>query len=125
MTMSEKDLARISRLLASENGLTLFSVDDAMDVISSGLPCCMFEMSDLAPEFFHLSNGLAGGVFQKFINYGYRVAFVLPHDHGLGDRVTELAREHARHPCVRFVASRQAGFEWLSRAEGDGRRGIA
>ena len=107
----------ISRLLASENGLKLFSVDDAMDVISSGLSGCILETSDLSPEFFHLSNGLAGEVFQKFVNYRFRVAFILPNDHGLGDRVTELAREHARHACVRFVTSQQEAFEWLSQSD--------
>lgn len=106
-----------SRLLARDNGLKLLSADDAIDVISSGLPGCVFATSDLSPEFFDLSNGIVGAVFQKFINYGFRVAFVLPHDHGLGDRITELAREHARHPCVRFVTSQEEAFAWLSQSD--------
>jgi predicted metal-dependent hydrolase len=33
---------------------------------------------DVAPEFFDLRTGLAGGAMQKFVNYRVRVAIVVP-----------------------------------------------
>ena len=83
----------LNALLAGENGVTLHSTDDALDVMSSGLPGCIFTPEDLHPDFFDLKNGIAGDIFQKFINYNYRVAFVIPADHGYGERVTELMRD--------------------------------
>ncbi len=100
--------------LAGDNGLGLRSLDDAMNVLSSGLPGCIFTLEDVSPEFFDLRNGLAGEVFQKFVNYKFRVVFVLPPEHGLGERITELAREHRNHPCVRFSTTLEEAEEWAS-----------
>jgi N-acetylglutamate synthase-like GNAT family acetyltransferase len=101
-------------LLASDNGLTLQSESDALDVLSSGLPACIFYPEDLHPDFFDLSNQIAGTVLQKFVNYNYRVAIVLDDDHGYGERVTELIRDHKSHPFVQFFASADEAAVWLS-----------
>ena len=101
-------------LLAKENGLVLLSTNDALDVLSSGLPGCIFTPGDVHPEFFDLQNGIAGDIFQKFINYGFRVAFVTPPEHGYGERITELMRDHRNHPCVRFFTSIEDATRWLT-----------
>ena len=100
-------------LLAGEAGLALHNEADALDIISSGLRGCILLPEDLHPQFFDLNNRIAGSVFQKFVNYHYRVAFVLPEDHGYGDRVTELIRDHRSHACVRFFTTVDAAQTWL------------
>jgi hypothetical protein len=98
--------------LARENGLRLDGTDDAMAVISSGIGRCIFTLDDVSDEFFDLSNGVAGDVFQKLINYRCEIALVVPPGHGLGQRVEELAREHSRHPIVRFFKTVEDALDW-------------
>ena len=107
-------------LLARDHGLAIHEAGDALSVISSGLPACIFTPSDLHPDFFDLRTGLAGEAFQKFVNYRFQVAFVVPGDHDFGERVTELMRDHATHPCIRFFATEEAASDWLSSSSGPG-----
>lgn len=100
-------------LMAQDHGLKLQSASDALTAIGSGLPGCIFTPADVGNDFFDLRNGLAGEVFQKFVNYNFQAAFVLPEDHGYGDRVTELIRDHRRHSVVRFFRSVEEAISWL------------
>jgi len=83
----------------------------------------ILEEADFAPEFFDLRSGLAGELFQKCVNYGLRVAIVLPNVQVHGQRFSELAYEHRSHPVVRVVGSRALADAWLqaARAESRGR----
>jgi len=107
-------LEMMSNLLASNNGLRLHGEQDALDVLSSGLAGCVFEIADLHPEFFELSNGIAGAALQKFSNYQYRVGIVLPDLSDMSVRVQELARDHAAHPFIRFFSTIEEAESWLS-----------
>ena len=98
--------------LAKDHDLRIDSEDSAMDIISSGVRRCVFTMDDVAPDFFDLKSRLAGNVFQKLINYNCQIAIVLPTDHSFGERVNELAREHANHPTVRFFPSVELALAW-------------
>lgn len=100
-------------LMASDNGLKLHSVQDALDILSSGLPACILTADDLGDDFLDLRSGVAGETFQKFVNYGFRVALVLPEPSQFGPRIEELAREHASHPCVRIVRTVEEAASWL------------
>ena len=73
----------------------------------------MFFPEDLHADFFVLSNGLAGNILQKFVNYGFPVAIIVSADHSYGERVTELIRDHRSHPCIRFFESPDAATNWL------------
>ena len=101
-------------IFAKDHGIRLSSVNNAMDVLSCGVRRCLFTIDDIDPVFFNLSNGIAGEVFQKFVNYNIRIAIVLPADHSFGDRVTELAREHGKHPMVRFFDTLDSAESWLA-----------
>lgn len=103
----------MSSRLARDHGLRLARPDDVLDVIGSGVERCIFTLDDLPADFFDLKNRLAGEVFQKLVNYRCQVAIIVPADHGLGERVTELAREHAHHPVVRFFPSIEAALAWV------------
>lgn len=95
------------------NSHKLHNCDDAMQVIYGGSNGHIFELDDISPDFFDLSNQLAGEVFQKFVNYRYPVAFIVPKNHDLGKRVTELIRDHANHTYIRFFESRELAQQWL------------
>jgi len=103
-----------SPYLAGQHQIKLESAQDAFKVIGSGTGPLIFTLADLAPDFFDLRNGMAGEVFQKFTIYGIRAAFVIPLDHRLGERVTELAREHAKHPQIRITKTVAEAHRWLS-----------
>jgi hypothetical protein len=69
--------------------------------------------TDLAPAFFDLKTGVAGEVFQKFVNYRIPLAIVVPSPGMHGDRFEELAREHKNHPAVRFFTNEDDARAWL------------
>ena len=73
----------------------------------------VLEEKDFAPEFFDLRSGLAGELFQKLVNYGLRVAIVVPDPAVHGERFKELAHEHRSHGVVRIVKSAAEARAWL------------
>jgi len=105
---------------ARELDVSLGTFADVNAVLGAayGLDGLLLTEADLSPEFFRLSSGLAGEAFQKFTNYRLRVALVLPDFGAYGERFAELAREHARHPLIRFVRSEEEGWRWLEERGG-------
>ena len=102
-------------LVASDSGICIRSLGDISDAVQAcmGSQGLILTENDLAPEFFDLSSGLAGELFQKFINYRLRVAIVLPDPEAYGERFGELAYEHASHSMIRFVRSADEAKAWL------------
>ena len=102
-------------IIASDSGISIRSFSDISDAIGAciGAKGLILTESDLAPEFFDLHSGLAGELFQKFINYKVRVAIVLPDPQAYGERFGELAYEHRSHGMIRFVGSRDEAKSWL------------
>jgi hypothetical protein len=102
-------------VIASDSGISIRSLSD----ISGALGACIgaggliLTENDLAPEFFDLHSGLAGELFQKFVNYKVRVAIVLPDPEAYGERFSELAYEHRSHSMIRFVRSKDEAKAWL------------
>ena len=103
-------------LIASESGISIQSFNDISEAVSNsfGAAGLIFVENDLSSEFFNLRSGLAGELFQKFINYRIRVAIVLPDPTAYGERFSELAYEHRSHSAIRIVQSRQEAMAWLS-----------
>jgi uncharacterized protein DUF4180 len=103
-------------LVASDSGIAIRSFSD----ISEALGVCLgsdglvLTENDLAREFFDLSTGFAGELFQKFTNYNLRIAIVLPDPEAYGKRFGELAYEHMSHNLIRFVRSKDEANAWLS-----------
>lgn len=110
---------KIENLLASKHGIRLACVDDANEIIGSGLPGVIFTLDDIGKDFFALKNKILGEVFQKLVTYQYPIAVVLPENHGFGDRVTELAREHSRHNCIRFCSTVEDAKLWMAHTLND------
>ena len=102
-------------LIASDSGISIRSLGDITEAISAcfGAEGIILTEDDLAQEFFDLRSGLAGELFQKFINYKLRVAIVLPDPEAYGERISELAYEHKSHSMIRFVRSKSEAEAWL------------
>lgn len=103
-------------IIATEAGIAFRSLKDMPDVLGAcfGTAGLLVTEADLAPEFFDLRSGLAGELFQKFSNYGLRLALVLPDPKAYGERISELAYEHTSHNLIRFFDSQEAARAWLS-----------
>ena len=112
----EQSMNEVRRILiASESGISIRSLSDVSDALGAcfGSAGLILDESDLAREFFDLRSGLAGELFQKFINYKLRVAIVLPDPEAYGERFSELACEHRSHSMIRFVRSADEAKAWL------------
>jgi hypothetical protein len=102
-------------IVASDAGISIRSFADTSNALGEclGSGGLILTESDLAKEFFDLRSGLAGELFQKFINYKVRVALVVPNPKVYGERFAELAYEHSKHNLVRVVGSLDEGKAWL------------
>jgi hypothetical protein len=103
-------------LVASDSGISIGSLSDISDALQAcmGSEGLILTENDLAREFFDLRSGLAGELFQRFTNYRLRVAIVLPEPEAYGERLSELAYEHASHTMIRFVRSAEEAKAWLN-----------
>jgi hypothetical protein len=103
-------------LVASDSGVSIRSFSDIADAIGAFIAAgdVILTEGDLAREFFDLRSGLAGELFQKCINYGVRLAIVLPDPRAYGERISELAYEHRSHNLIRFIDSKDEAEAWLS-----------
>ena len=102
-------------IVASDAGISIRSFADISNALGEclGSGGLILTESDLAQEFFDLRSGLAGELFQKFINYKVRVAIILPNTEAYGERFAELAYEHESHNLIRFVHSAAEAKAWL------------
>jgi Domain of unknown function (DUF4180) len=102
-------------LVASDAGISIRSFGDISDAIAESIDAdgLILTEDDLTKEFFDLRSGLAGELFQKCVNYGVRLAIILPDPEAYGERVSELAYEHKSHSMIRFVRSKVAAETWL------------
>lgn len=102
---------------ASDLGIALREVSDISELIGAmyGADGLILSESDFAPEFLNLKTGLLGELFQKLVTYRLPTAVVIPDFDAHGERFSELAHEHARHPQVRFFKREDEGRAWLER----------
>ena len=103
-------------LIARDAGIAIQSFSDISDAMSAclGTAGLILTENDLGQEFFNLRSGLAGELFQKFINYKVRIAIVLSDPEAYGERFSELAYEHSSHNMIRFVRTQDEAIAWLS-----------
>lgn len=101
--------------MASTPRITVRSVADIAGVLRGSLAPegLVLTEEDLGPDFYDLKTGLAGELFQKVVNYRGRLAIVIRDARAYGDRFSELAYEHRRHPSVRFFEDRALALQWL------------
>ena len=76
----------------------------------------LFDRGALPAAFFDLSTGLAGEVAQKLVNYGIRMAAVVPDLSDRSPHFRAFAREANAGRQLRFFATRQEAIAWLESA---------
>ena len=106
--------------MAAELGLRVEGMADIPALMGAvyGADALLLRETDLGPEFFRLGSGVAGELFQKLVTYRVVTALVLPDFTAHGERFSQLAWEHARHPAVRFVHTEEQALAWLARQVG-------
>jgi PadR family transcriptional regulator AphA len=82
--------------------------------IEQGARTLLFDAGALPAAFFDLRTGVAGEVAQKLVNYGLRMAAVVPDLAAHGPRFQEFAAEANRGARFRFFASRPEALRWLA-----------
>lgn len=70
--------------------------------------------SALPAGFFELRSGVAGDLVQKLVNYGIRMAIVVPDLGTRSERFREFAREANAGASFRFFLDREAAVAWLA-----------
>ncbi len=99
-------------------GMQLQSENDALELVAlsmeHGTGRILLDAGSLPDEFFRLRNGLAGAVLQKFVNYGLRVAAVLPADISSQGRFGEMVGESNRGSTFRVFQKREVALDWLA-----------
>lgn len=113
--MSDTESAPDQILAASDHAIFIRSSGDVSDALGAcfGARGLILTEDALSKEFFELGTGLAGELFQKFVNYRIPLAVVIEDFSAHGVRFSELAREHAAHGAVRFVHSTGEARAWL------------
>jgi hypothetical protein len=103
-------------VIASESGIFISSLNDISNAVASCIEAegLILTEADLASEFFDLSSGLLGELFQKLTNYRVRAAIVVADFKAYGERFSELANEHSSHSLLRFVVSKDEALKWLA-----------
>ena len=71
----------------------------------------------LPPAFFDLSSGVAGELVQRLVNYGLRMAAVVPDPGKHSGPFQDFAREASTSGPIRFFTSRDAALQWLASAD--------
>jgi hypothetical protein len=82
------------------------ATDIVGDMLGSGAQLAVVPVSRLGDGFLTLSTRIAGGVIQKFVNYGLRVAFVgdVSAAVAASDALRDFIRESNRGRHIWFVA---------------------
>ena len=84
--------------------------------IEEGAHGLLFDHGALPAAFFDLRSGLAGELVQKLVNYGVRMAAVVPDPSVHPLRFREFAREANAGRPFRFFPTRQEAIAWLESA---------
>jgi len=91
-------------------------VDPLVEVIrcvEHGAGALLFDRGALPAAFFDLSTGVAGELAQKLVNYGVRMAGVVPDLSAHSPHFRSFAREANAGRQLRFFPTREEAIAWL------------
>jgi uncharacterized protein len=90
------------------------------DCIESGAESLLLDTAALPPEFYDLSTGVLGTIVQRAVQYGIRLAAVVPDIDTRSDPLQAFVREANRGVHICFARSRDDAIRWLDRAARSG-----
>jgi Domain of unknown function (DUF4180) len=97
-----------------DGALPIAPVAALVRCIEQGSRALLLDRGALPPAFFDLSTGVAGELGQKLVNYGIRMAAVVPDLAAHSPRFQDFAREANRGRQFRFFATREEAVAWLA-----------
>ena len=100
---------------AAPLGLRIDGLEDIQGLLGAAysLDGLILHETDLGTEFFRLGSGVAGELFQTFVNFRLPVAVMIADFSAHGGRFVELAFEHSRYAGVRFVHADADALRWF------------
>lgn len=91
-------------------------VAEVVRCIEHGARALLFDRGALPAAFFDLSTGVAGEVTQRLVNYGLRMAAVVPDLSAHSPHFRDFAREANAGRQLRLFPTRQEAIAWLESA---------
>lgn len=102
-------------LISIENRLN--TENDTLDLISlcweHELSRLMLHYAALSEDFFDLKTGVAGGIIQKFSNYGIKIVLIVPQETMQKGRFREMAAETNKGNHFRMYENKEEAETWL------------
>lgn len=104
----------------SDNSKLIADVDSALDLLMSakyeaGTDYIVIDKKQITEDFFVLSNGLAGEILQKYINYGGKLAIFGDFSHYTSKPLKDFIYESNQGHDVFFVSSQEEAISMLTR----------
>lgn len=119
--MNIKTLERNNTLIAiiQSDGVIIADAQSALDFIMSiqyetGCRHIVINKAAITEEFFKLSNGIAGEILQKFINYRVKFAVIGDFSHYVSKPLKDLIYESNHGKDVFFVSTEEEATEKLA-----------
>ncbi|GAA2488728.1 DUF4180 domain-containing protein [Winogradskya humida] len=110
MTDAITERSGLPILLCAPEGPPIRTPQDALDLIGAtyaGADTVVLPIERLDPAFFTLSNGIAGEILQKFVNYHVRLV-ILGNVTNHGNAFRDLVHESNRGPHIWFLTDLEA-----------------
>ncbi|CDX04745.1 PadR family transcriptional regulator [Desulfitobacterium sp. LBE] len=111
----ETENKKYIELISIENRLN--TENDTLDLISlcweHELSRLMLHYTTLSEDFFDLKTGVAGGIIQKFSNYGIKIVLIVPQETMQKGRFREMTAETNKGNHFRMYESKEEAEAWL------------
>ena len=93
---------------------------DVRDLLeaSFGTDGLILDSETLGANFFDLSSGVAGELFQTFNNYRKKLALVVPDASAYSLSFQQLVLEHRNNSSIRFFTDHAEAEQWLGQNQG-------
>lgn len=107
---------KIAEVLADD--VIINTTDDGLDLLGNlyfqGYDGIIIYTKNISPDFFDLSNGMAGEVLQKFSNYRIRLAIIGDYSNIESESLRSFISESNASKHVNFVESASEAISVLS-----------
>ena len=110
---------KIAELISID--IIIKTTDDGLDLLGNlyyqGFDRVIIQEKNITPEFFELTNGIAGEILQKFSNYRVRLAIVGDFSQYPGKSIKDFIFESNKTGHINFVSSISDALLKLSKVD--------
>lgn len=100
------------------NEILIRNADDSLDLLGNiyyqGFESLILYRRQISPEFFHLQNGMAGTILQKFSNYRIPLAIVGDFGDLPGNSIHQFISESNKTGNINFIPTLHEALHKLS-----------